>query len=116
MSSHLTQAEEEAITRNARRSTIRVPVPDPWTLILIGFRSGKEMTRLRHPGAPPELWLPSPLADGPRQIKARRVQLDSSNRMAYYTAGRLDLKSEIEARAAAGQKELPEVSRKRGRR
>lgn len=116
MSSHLTAAEEEAITRNARHAKLLKPAPEPWTLVLLGFRSGKEMTRLRHPGAPPELWLPSPLPDGPRQIKARRVQLDSENRMAYYVAGRLDLKSEIEARAAAGQKELPEVSRKRGRR
>lgn len=113
MSHDLTQAEEEAIAQNARRSKLLIPVPEPWTLILIGFRSGKAMLKLRHPGAPSELWLPSPFPDGPRHVKARQVQLDSANRVAYYTAGRLDLKSEIEALAAAGQKEFPEVSGKR---
>ncbi len=116
MSHDLTPAEEEAITKGARHVKIQVPAREPWTLVLVGYRSGKRILKLQHPGAPSEMWLPSPLPNGPRRVLARRVELDAANRVAYYIAGRLELKSEIEARAAAGQKEFPEVGRKRGRR
>ncbi len=116
MSCDLTPAELETGARAPRGAKQLRPAPEPWTLVLLGYSSGKEMLKIQGRGAPVEIWIPSPLSTGPRQVKAKRVQLDSVDRTAYYTAGRLDLKSEIEARAAAGQKEAPEMSRKRGRR